>query len=106
MIQDTLSFNGDAIYILQVNSIKAKADEIVAKGVSISSGAQFSFDDVRNGVLTLGTVFPVITNNAATPIAGIFSNLPDGATFTSNANSFQVNYQGGDGNDLTLTVVP
>ena len=40
------------------------------------------------------------------PIAGTFSNLPDGSTFTSNGTSFKANYQGGDGKDLTLKVVP
>jgi hypothetical protein len=38
--------------------------------------------------------------------SGTFSNLVDGSTFASNGNNFQVNYEGGDGNDLTLTVVP
>ena len=38
--------------------------------------------------------------NAAT------ANLPDGATITSGNNTFQANYEGGNGNDLTLTVVP
>jgi hypothetical protein len=47
-----------------------------------------------------------LNNTAAAPIAGSFSNLPDGSTFISNGNRFKVNYEGGDGNDLTLTVVP
>jgi hypothetical protein len=48
----------------------------------------------------------VIKNTAATPIAGTFSNLPDGAIVNVNGNNLQADYQGGDGNDLTLTVVP
>src|SRR5439155_19436867 len=48
----------------------------------------------------------VIDNTSASPIAGTFSNLPDGGTFTSNDNTYQVSYEGGDGNDLTLTVLP
>jgi hypothetical protein len=39
-------------------------------------------------------------------IAGIFINLPDGGTITVGSNTFQANYEGGDGNDLTLPVVP
>jgi len=46
----------------------------------------------------------VISNTSATPIAGTFANLPDGAILTVNGNNFQANYEGGD--DLTLTVVP
>jgi len=54
----------------------------------------------------LGTVFTIIDNTAATAIAGVFSNLPNGSTITAGSNTLQVNYQGGDGNNLTLTVVP
>jgi hypothetical protein len=33
------------------------------------------------------------------------SNLPDGAIANVNGNHLQASYGGGDGNDLTLTVV-
>jgi len=48
----------------------------------------------------------VISDTAATPIAGTFTNLPDGAMFMQGRNTYQVSYEGGDGNDLTLTVLP
>ena len=48
----------------------------------------------------------LISNTSATPIVGTFANLPDGSTFTVGTNTFQANYEGSDGNDLTLTVVP
>jgi len=108
-IQSPLTFNADATYNVDVNSSNATAataDEVVANGVTINSGAQFSFADLGSGTLTPGTAFTVINNTAATPIAGTFSNLPDGSVFTSNGNTYQVSYEGGDGNDLTLTVVP
>jgi hypothetical protein len=48
----------------------------------------------------------MIDNTAATQIAGTFGNLPDGSVFMVGRNNFQTTYSGGDGNDLTLTVVP
>jgi autotransporter-associated beta strand protein len=105
-IQSTLTFNSDATYEAKLNSSSTTADEVVALGVTINSGAQFSFADLGTGTLPPSTVFTVIDNTAATPIAGTFSNLPDGSTFTNNGNTYQANYEGGDGNDLTLTVVP
>jgi len=105
-IQSALTFSVDATYNVDVNSSNATADEVVANGVTVNSGAQFSFADLESGTLTPGTVFTVINNTAATPIAGTFNNLPDGSIFTSNGNTYQVNYEGGDGNNLTLTVVP
>jgi autotransporter-associated beta strand protein len=104
-IQSLLTFNSDATYKFQLNTWNGTADDVVAGGVTINTGAQFSFD-AGNGALPVGTVFTVITNTSGTQIAGTFSNLPDGATFTSNRNTYQVSYEGGDGNDLTLTVVP
>ena len=56
--------------------------------------------------LSLGTVITVISNTSATPISGRFFNLPDGFIVNVGGNNCQVSYFGGDGNDLTLTVVP
>ncbi len=103
-INSTLTFNSPATYNFQLNSSTAKADKVVALGVTINTGAQFSFADLGSGTLTSGTVFIVIDNTSANPIGGTFNNLPDGSTFASNGNTYKVNYEGGDGNDLTLTV--
>jgi autotransporter-associated beta strand protein len=105
-IQSPLIFNSDATYEIEVNSSSETVDKVVALGVTINVGAQTLFADLGNGTFTVGNVFTVIDNTSATPIAGTFSNLPDGSTFTSNGNSYEVNYEGGDGNDLTLTIVP
>jgi len=85
--------------------LKTNSANVVANGVTIN-GALFSFAALGVGALPAGTVFTVINNTATTPISGTFSNLPDGSTFTVGSNTFQTNYEGGDGNDLTLTVVP
>jgi len=74
---------------------------VIANGIIITSGAHFSFTDLASGTLTPGTVFTLIDNTAASPIAGTFSNLPDGSVFTTNGNTYQANYEGSDGNDLT-----
>ncbi len=105
-IQSPLSFNSDGTYEIEVNSSTETVDKVVAFGVTINVGAQTLFADLGNGTFTVGNVFTVIDNTSATPITGTFSNLPDGAVFTLNGNTYQVNYEGGDGNDLTLTVVP
>ena len=74
-------------------------------GVTIN-GAQFSSTDVGNAVLPAGTIFTVISNTSATDTSGAFSNLPEGGTITIGINTFQADYGGGDGNDLTLTAIP
>jgi hypothetical protein len=77
----------------------------VANEVTIEAGAEFDFNTIGNKRLTAGTVFTAISNTAATAIAGTFDNLADDSTVTLGRNKLQVSYAGGDGNDLTLTVV-
>ena len=100
-----LTLKADATYRVTLNSSVSSADAVVATGVRIS-GAQIVLTDRGTSTLPPGTVFTVISNTSAFPISGTFSNLADGATVTVNGNTFQANYEGGDGNDLTLTVVP
>ena len=50
-------------------------------------------------------MFIVIKNTAPGAINGVFANLPDGATIVAGLNTFQADYLGGNGNDLTLTVL-
>ena len=105
-IQRALTFQFDSTYKFELKSSTATADKVVANGVTINNGAQFSPSDLESAVLPTGTVFTAVDNTAATPIAGTFANLADGSTFSAGSNVFQASYEGGDGNDLTLTVVP
>ena len=45
---------------------------------ALESGATFTFIDPGTGTLPTGTVFTVINNTSASPIAGRFSNLANG----------------------------
>jgi autotransporter-associated beta strand protein len=107
-IQSALTFNSDATSTcaLQASKKKSANDEVVANGVTINSGAQFNLVAKVQGKLKAGTSFAVISNTASTPISGTFANLADGAVLTVGNTKLQASYEGGDGNDLTLTVVP
>jgi autotransporter-associated beta strand protein len=104
-IRRQLRFQRNATYICALNSDTSTAGATAAKGVALNR-AVISFTDLGTGTLPLGTTFTIISNTAPTPISGHFSNLADGATVTVGSNNFQANYEGGDGNDLTLTLVP
>ena len=105
-IKNTLSFNSDGQYACSLDSNAGTADTIVVGGgVTLDPAAQIVLTDFGTDILTPGTVFTVIDNAGATPIAGAFGNLADGAIVTVNGNNLQASYTGGDGNDLTLTVV-
>ena len=103
-IQRALTFKADSTYSGKLNTMNPSTDQVIAKGVTIESGAQFTFQQLGNSRLSSGTVFTVINNTSAIPISGTFANVPDNSTFAVGRNNYHVSYQGGDGNDLTLTV--
>src|SRR5713101_1693407 len=105
-VRRALTIKADGTYSCRVKTKRTEADKVIANGVTIESGAQFSFTQLANKQLTAGTVFTAIDNISANPITGTFANLPDELIFTIGNNTYQADYQGGDGNDLTLTVVP
>jgi autotransporter-associated beta strand protein len=103
-IQSALTFQSDGNYKFNLDTRTATSDSVVANGVTINSGARFGFGGIGHRRLPIGTVFTVIENISPNPVTGTFSNLPDQSTFTK-GNTYQASYQGGDGNNLTLTVV-
>jgi hypothetical protein len=107
-IQSALTFNADATYTCAFRAKRSRAttDKVIANGVTINSGATIALSGQIRGTLSQGLVLTVISNTSANPISGSFANLPDGGIVTINGNNFQASYSGGDGNDLTLTVVP
>lgn len=49
--------------------------------------------------------FVIIDNDDTDPVDGRFSGLPNnGDTISSSGNLFRINYNGGDGNDISLTM--
>jgi autotransporter-associated beta strand protein len=107
-IQSGLTFNSDATYTytFKAKQNKARTDQVLASGVTINSGASIALSGQTKGLLDQGLTLTLISNTSANPISGTFSNLPDGGIVTINGNNFHASYEGGDGNDLTLTVVP
>jgi autotransporter-associated beta strand protein len=105
--QGTLILNSDSTYTytFKANSKHARTDMVIANGATINS-ATLALKGKTQGQMKLGLVLNVINNTSANPISGTFSNLPDDAIVTVNGNNLQASYEGGDGNDLTLTVVP
>ncbi len=105
-LQSSLTVATDGTYFAALNVSQSKADQVVGQGVTLASGAQFALQSIGNKKLPSGTVFTVISNTAGSEISGTFANLADGSTLTAGRNRLLVSYTGGDGNDLTLTVVP
>lgn len=102
----SLSLLADATFVFELDSTASTADQLVANGVTLNGASVFSFTDIGSGTIALNTEFVIINNTSGVAIAGEFGNLSDGSTFTVGANQFLVDYSGGTGNDLSLTMVP
>lgn len=102
-IKKGLTLHADGTYRVTINSDISAADQLAVNGLRLR-GAQILLYDGGSAVLTPGAVFTIINNTAETPISGTFANLPDAGSVTVGVNTFQASYEGGDGNDLTLTV--
>jgi autotransporter-associated beta strand protein len=106
-IERSLTFRKNSSYMasFRAQNNTVTSDLVVADGVTINTGI-IVLHGRTNHALQEGTVITLISNTATTPISGTFRNLADGAIVNVNGNNLQANYEGGDGNDLTLTVVP
>jgi autotransporter-associated beta strand protein len=94
---------GHAIYVCRVNGNTGQSDLVKADSVTIDRKVTLHL--TATGTAPIGTVFTIVETTGDSPISGTFANLPDGGTIVASHNTFQANYEGGDGNDLTLTVI-
>ena len=79
-------------------------DQIKAIGsVNLGNG---SLSIVKYGDFTptVGDEFTIIDNDGSDANIGTFKGLAEGATFEQNGVVYKISYQGGSGNDVTLTV--
>jgi hypothetical protein len=106
-LRSSLTLQADATYTytFKARANQTRTDLVRANGVTIN-GATVALQGTTQGTLTPGTELTLIRNTSPNPIVGTFSNLANGAITTINGNNLQASYSGGDGNDLTLTVVP
>ena len=101
-----LTFRPRGVYQCDLDLTRVRSDQVAAAQVFIRGGAWFSLTAHGWRTLPVGSVLTVINNTGTESIRGVFSNLADGAIVSVKGNNLQVSYEGGDGNDLTLTVVP
>ena len=83
-------------------------DPLDVNGTVVLNGATLGF--TVGYAPQVGDALVVLANDGTDPIAGTFAGLPQGATFAATdpagrPDLFRVDYAGGDGNDVALTVV-
>jgi len=92
-------------YTFKARKNQSRTDLVMANGITVN-GAMIALQGQTQGRLKRGLVLTVLSDTSANPISGAFSNLADGGIVNVNGNNLQASCSGGDGNDLTLRVVP
>ncbi len=75
----------------------------VGGNVTLAGALDLSF--INGFVSTAGETFTIIKNNGPSAVNGTFDGLAQGAVLIVGGRQLQINYAGGDGNDVTLTDV-
>ncbi|QDV51131.1 LamG-like jellyroll fold domain-containing protein [Gimesia fumaroli] len=77
-------------------------DQIQVTGTVDLTGATLNL--ISSFTAAAGDEFLLIDNDDVDAIAGTFAGLTEGTLLTFNGNQVYITYQGGDGNDVALTV--
>lgn len=87
------------------NAATPDYDQLAVTG-TVTLGGALNLSLINGFTPTLGNTFTLISNSGTDAVVGTFTGLPQGATVTLGGKPFQINYSGGDGNDVVLNVMP
>lgn len=79
-------------------------DQTNVTGTVTLGGATLNTTLYGGFVPAVGNAFTIISNDGTDAVSGTFNGLAEGATFTVTGVTYTITYQGGDGNDVVLTV--
>ncbi len=99
-----VAINSGGRYEVRIDgpTVGAQYDQLTVGGTVTLAGA---LDLVAGPGLTTGTSFTILNKTSAGAIGGTFAGKPAGSVFAASGYHWQINYAGGTGNDLVLTVV-
>jgi autotransporter-associated beta strand protein len=101
----SLNTNGQLMIEINGNTAGTDYDQLRIQGADnvITLGGLLQVTAVSG--LSSNSVFTVIDNQTTNAISGTFSGLANNATFDASGYTWRVNYDGGDGNDVILTIL-
>lgn len=104
----SVTFTAGTDLVVELNGVAAGSgyDQLAVVGTATLSGAALQTTLGFSPSTSVATIFTVVSNDGTDPIVGTFAGLSEGALLTLGGRSLRVSYVGGDGNDVTLTVLP
>ncbi len=90
---------------IEINGLLAgtEHDQLIVNNGLVSLAG--NLDLIAGAGLTPGE-YLILLNDSTDAIAGMFAGRADDSMFIEDGYEFTINYQGGDGNDVSLTLVP
>jgi autotransporter-associated beta strand protein len=105
-----LTFSSMGTYAVELAGLNAGTgyDQMNVRGTNNLANATLSLNATYSSPVAPGQQFVIINNDGTDPITGTFNGLTNGSTLSVGGFKYSVNYAGGTGNDvvLTLTDVP
>jgi fibronectin-binding autotransporter adhesin len=89
----------------ELNGAAATDRDVITVNGAVNAGGFLSLS-TANPAPPLGVEIVLIQNDGVDPINGTYTGVADGGTVTVNTFDGVVNYDGGDGNDLSITFPP
>jgi hypothetical protein len=80
-------------------------DQVAVTGTVTLGGASLKLRMAPGFAPPVGHVFTIVGNDGADAVIGAFAGLAEGAIITDKGFDLRLSYAGGDGNDVTLTVM-
>lgn len=102
-----LTLASGSVYQVEINGTArcTEYDHMNVTGTVDVTGATLEVIMGNAEEIATGTVLMIIGNDGVDAVVGTFDGLANGATVTIGEASFRINYDGGDGNDVTLTAL-
>jgi hypothetical protein len=97
-----IALGSNAVLQADINGTGGPADQVAVNGSVDLTGSTLHL--IVNGPLAVGNSFTIINNDGSDPVVGQFASGTTVTAFNDPRYQFTVNYAGGDGNDVVVTV--
>lgn len=101
-INNNLNLQGSARLLVNLNGTDTTNGQLTVSGDVTLTG---DLAIVAAANLPVGTSFTILNKTSAGLVSGAFAGRPDGSVMSVNGNDFVLRYNGGDGNDVTVTTL-
>jgi fibronectin-binding autotransporter adhesin len=107
LTSSNLTFTSTGNYHVELNGTTPCSgyDQMIVHGTNNLANAVLNVNPAFTTPVSIGQQFTIINNDGADAITGTFAGLPNGATFNAGGFGFKINYNGGTGNDVVLTLL-